>query len=121
MAQKGEAGKAFSFAIVSSFFGGLLSIIVLIMIAPPLGKIALQFGPYEYFAIVIFSLTLIASLSGDSLPKGIMAGLIGIGFAMVGSAPIDAFPDLHLDLVHLMPDLTCCRFLLDYLQFLRSC
>ena len=64
MAQKGEAGKAFSFAIVSSFLGGLVSIIVLIMIAPPLGKVALQFGPYEYFAIVIFSLTLIASLSG---------------------------------------------------------
>ena len=92
MAQKGDAGKAFSFAIVSSFLGGLLSIIVLIMIAPPLGKIALQFGPYEFFAIVIFSLTLIASLSGDSLPKGIMAGLLGIAFAMVGSAPIDAFP-----------------------------
>ena len=92
MAQKGEAGKAFSFAIVSSFLGGLLSIVVLIMIAPPLGKIALQFGPYEFFAIVIFSLTLIASLSGNSLSKGIMAGLLGIAFAMVGSAPIDAFP-----------------------------
>lgn len=92
MAQKGEAGRAFSFAIVSSFFGGILSILVLIIIAPPLGRIALQFGPFEYFAIVIFSLTLIASLSGDSLPKGIMAGLLGIGFAMAGSAPIDAFP-----------------------------
>lgn len=92
MAQKGQAGKAFSFAIVSSFLGGLLSIVVLIMIAPPLGKVALQFGPFEYFAIVIFSLTLIASLSGDSLPKGIIAGLMGIAFAMVGSAPIDAFP-----------------------------
>ena len=92
MAQRGEPGKAFNYAIVSSFLGGLLSIIVLIMIAPPLGRVALQFGPYEFFAIVIFSLTLIASLSGDSLPKGIMAGLLGIAFAMVGSAPIDAFP-----------------------------
>lgn len=92
LAQKGEAGKAFSFAIVASFLGGLVSIFLLIMVAPPLGQVALQFGPYEYFAIVIFSLTLIASLSGDSLPKGILAGLLGIGFAMVGSAPIDAFP-----------------------------
>lgn len=92
MAQRGEAGKAFNYAIVSSFLGGLLSIIVLILIAPPLGRVALQFGPYEFFAIVIFSLTLIASLSGDSLPKGIMAGLLGIAFAMVGAAPIDAFP-----------------------------
>ncbi|BDH60344.1 C4-dicarboxylate ABC transporter permease [Lysinibacillus sp. PLM2] len=92
MAQKGQAGKAFSFAIVSSFLGGLISIMLLIMIAPPLGQFALKFGPYEYFAIVIFSLTLIATLSGDSLAKGILAGLMGIGFAMVGSAPIDAFP-----------------------------
>ncbi|WP_400194904.1 tripartite tricarboxylate transporter permease [Lysinibacillus telephonicus] len=92
LAQKGEAGKAFSFAIVASFLGGLVSIILLMMVAPPLGQVALKFGPYEYFAIVIFSLTLIASLSGDSLPKGILAGLLGIGFAMVGSAPIDAFP-----------------------------
>lgn len=92
MAQRGEPGKAFNYAIVSSFLGGLLSIIVLIMIAPPLGRVALQFGPFEFFAIVVFSLTLIASLSGDSLPKGIMAGLLGISFAMVGSAPIDAYP-----------------------------
>nr|WP_106783021.1 tripartite tricarboxylate transporter permease [Lysinibacillus timonensis] len=92
MAQKGQAGKAFSFAILSSFFGGLISIMLLIMVAPPLGQFALKFGPYEYFAIVVFSLTLIASLSGDSLAKGILSGLMGIGFAMVGSAPIDAFP-----------------------------
>ncbi|QCR32324.1 tripartite tricarboxylate transporter permease [Lysinibacillus sp. SGAir0095] len=92
LAQKGEAGKAFSFAIIASFLGGLVSILLLIMVAPPLGQVALKFGPYEYFAIVIFSLTLIASLSGDSLPKGILSGLLGIGFAMVGSAPIDAFP-----------------------------
>lgn len=92
MAQKGEAGKAFSFAIVSSFFGGLISIIALIMIAPPLGKVALEFGPFEFFAIVIFSLTLISSLSGDSMVKGVLSGALGIAFAMVGSAPIDAFP-----------------------------
>lgn len=92
MAQKGEPGKAFNYAIVSSFLGGILSIIVLVLIAPPLGRVALQFGPFEFFAIVIFSLTLIASLSGDSLPKGIMAGLLGIAFAMVGAAPIDSFP-----------------------------
>lgn len=92
MAKKGLAGQAFSYAIISSFLGGLLSIIVLILIAPPLGKLAVQFGPFEYFAVVVFSLTLIASLSGDSLSKGLMAGLLGIGFAMVGSAPIDAFP-----------------------------
>lgn len=92
MAQKGESGKAFTYAITSSFFGGLISIFALILIAPPLGKIALEFGPFEFFAIVVFSLTLISSLSGDSMVKGVLSGALGISFAMVGSAPIDAFP-----------------------------
>ncbi|WP_134698630.1 tripartite tricarboxylate transporter permease [Ammoniphilus sp. YIM 78166] len=92
MAQKGQAGQAFSWAIISSFIGGLLAIIVLIMISPPLAKFAIKFGPFEYFAIAIFSLTLISSLSGDSIIKGVISGLLGITLAMVGSAPIDAFP-----------------------------
>lgn len=92
MAQKGEAGKAFTYAITASFFGGLISIIALMLIAPPLGRVALQFGPFEFFAIVVFSLTLISSLSGDSIIKGILAAALGIVFGMVGSAPIDAFP-----------------------------
>lgn len=92
MAKKGEARAAFSWAIAASFVGGLLSIIVLTLVSPPLARVAIQFGPFEYFAITIFSLTLIASLSGDSLSKGIMSGLLGVGFSMVGAAPIDAFP-----------------------------
>ncbi|MGJ9384115.1 tripartite tricarboxylate transporter permease [Salipaludibacillus sp. CF4.18] len=92
MAKNGEAGKAFGYAIVFSFLGGLLSIFILMLVAPPLAKIALKFGPYEYFAITIFALTMISSLAGSSLVKGVLAGLMGIGLAMVGSAPIDAFP-----------------------------
>lgn len=92
MAQKGQAGTAFGYAILFSFLGGLLSIFVLMLLSPPLAKMALKFGPFEYFAITIFALTMISSLSGDSLIKGLLSGLIGISFAMVGSAPIDAFP-----------------------------
>lgn len=92
MSQKGESKKAFSYAIIASFLGGLVSILILMLISPPLAQFALKFGPYEYFAVALFSLTLIASLSGDSLVKGILSGLIGMAFALVGSAPIDAFP-----------------------------
>lgn len=92
MAQKGQAGSAFGYAILFSFLGGILSIIVLMLLSPPLAKLALEFGPFEYFAITIFALTMISSLSGDSLIKGLLSGLIGISLAMVGSAPIDAFP-----------------------------
>ncbi|GGB39001.1 C4-dicarboxylate ABC transporter permease [Lentibacillus populi] len=92
MAQKGEAGKAFGFAIICSFLGGILSIFVLILISPPLAEFALKFGPIEYFAITIFALTLISSLSEGSIVKGMLSALLGMFLAMVGSAPIDAFP-----------------------------
>ncbi len=61
-------------------------------IAPTLAKLALSFGPHEYFGIAIFSLTLIASLSGGSMVKGIFSGVIGFMFATVGIAPVDAIP-----------------------------
>ncbi|WP_227937374.1 tripartite tricarboxylate transporter permease [Alkalihalobacillus deserti] len=92
MAKNGKAGAAFGYAIVFSFLGGLLSIFVLMLLAPPLAKIALKFGPFEYFAITVFALTMISSLAGNSLIKGLLAGLMGIALAMVGAAPIDAFP-----------------------------
>lgn len=92
MAQKGQAGKAFGFAITSSLIGGIISIIALILISPPLAKIALKFGAIEYFAITIFALTLISSLSEGSILKGVLSGLLGMSIAMVGSAPIDAYP-----------------------------
>jgi len=90
MAKKGEAGKALGIGIVFSFWGGLLSVFALIFLAPPLSTIALKFGPYEYFSIAVFSLTLIASLSGKSMSKGLLASLIGMMMAFVGIAPVDA-------------------------------
>ncbi|HOV38312.1 MAG TPA: tripartite tricarboxylate transporter permease, partial [Spirochaetales bacterium] len=92
MAMKGEAGKALGVGIVYSFLGGLFSFLVLFFIAPPLAEWAVKIGPYEYFAITIFALTLIASVSGDSLLKGLISGLIGMSLALVGISPIDGFP-----------------------------
>ncbi|MFQ3621012.1 MAG: tripartite tricarboxylate transporter permease [Spirochaetales bacterium] len=92
LAQKGEAGKALGAGIFYSFLGGMFSFFVLFFIAPPLADIALKFGPPEYFAIAIFSLTLIASLSSGSTIKGLMSGIVGVLLSCVGTAPIDAFP-----------------------------
>ena len=92
MAQKGEAGKAIGTGVLFSFLGGMFSFFILFFISPPLARIALRFGPPEYFALAIFSLTLIASLSSGSTIKGLISGVIGILFSCVGSAPIDAFP-----------------------------
>ena len=73
MAEHGEGGKALGIGILYSFLGTVLSIIALIFIAPSLAKIALKFGPYEYFAICVFALTMIGAMVGDNLLKGLMA------------------------------------------------
>lgn len=90
MAEKGQAGKALGIGIVYSFIGGMISILILMVLAPQIAKIALQFGPYEYFSVTIFSLTMVAALSDGNLIKGILSALIGSALAMIGVAPIDS-------------------------------
>ncbi|HCM28425.1 MAG TPA: Tat pathway signal protein [Treponema sp.] len=92
MASRGEAGKALGAGVVFSFLGTLLSIVALVFIAPPLAEFALLFGPVEYFALALFALTMIGTLAGKQLAKGIVVGLLGLILAFVGMAPIDAFP-----------------------------
>lgn len=92
MAARGEAGKALGVGIVYSFLGGVFSLLVLFFISPILADIALEFGPYEYFSIALFSLTLVAGLSNGSLVRGLIAAVLGLTVAFVGMAPITAFP-----------------------------
>ncbi len=87
MAQRGEAGRALGMATVASTIGGLFAAVVLATLAPQLASIALEFGAAEYFALALFGLTIIASLSGDLL-KGAISGLLGILIACVGADPI---------------------------------
>jgi len=92
MAQKGEAGKALGVAIVASFLGGFVSFILLFFLAPITADIAVKFGPFEYFALTFFALTLISTISGDTPTKGLIAGLIGMALSIVGITPMDGFP-----------------------------
>ncbi|MFN4172131.1 MAG: tripartite tricarboxylate transporter permease [Pseudorhodobacter sp.] len=89
MMEKGEGAKALGAGIVFSFIGTVLSIGALMFIAPSLARFALSFGPHEYFAIAVFSLTLIATLSSGSMVKGIFAGVLGFAVSTVGIAPVD--------------------------------
>ena len=88
MAERGEAGKALGIGILYSFIGTVLSIIALIFIAPSLANVALKFGPYELFAICLFALTLISSMVGDNVVKGLISAVMGITFSLVGYASI---------------------------------
>lgn len=89
MMRKGQAGKALGVGIVFSFIGGFISMLALILIAPILSEVAIKFTPVEYFAVALFSLTLMATLSGKSMVKGLISGFMGICIAMVGMSPID--------------------------------
>ncbi len=90
LAAKGMAPKALGVGIVFSFIGTVLSIVALMFISPFLAKIAIEFGNFEYFSIAFFSLTMIATLSGAHLIKGIFSGTLGFMFATIGIAPIDS-------------------------------
>lgn len=90
MAKKGEGGKALGAAVFFSFIATLFSVASLICIAPTLAKLAIKFGPYEYFAITACSMLLVAGLFGKNMIKGLISVLIGISAGMVGMAPVDA-------------------------------
>ncbi|MCL2616796.1 MAG: tripartite tricarboxylate transporter permease [Defluviitaleaceae bacterium] len=85
LTQQGHGGRAMSISIVSAVFGGLFATTVLILVAPQLAQVALRFNSPEYFALALFGLSIIISLSSTaSLPKGIMVGLFGILVSMIG-------------------------------------
>ena len=92
MARNGQAGKALGVSLIASFVGGLLSSIALLTVAPLLGKIALEFGPVELFAVAVLGLTIIASLSRGSTILGLLSGVLGTLFAMVGMDNITGVP-----------------------------
>lgn len=88
LAQKGQAVKAMKVALYSSVIADTGSDIILILVAPPLALIALRFGPPEIFSLVLFSLTIIAVVSGKSLIKGLIAATLGLLFATIGMDPV---------------------------------
>lgn len=92
MARKGEPGRALGLAGISSTIGGLFSVLVMILMAPPLAKMALRFGPAEYFTVAIFGLTVIVSFSQGALLKGIISAIFGLMLGIVGQDPIMGYP-----------------------------
>jgi putative tricarboxylic transport membrane protein len=84
MAVKGEAGRALGMSAVASAIGGIFSVIVLIVAAPLLARVAYSFGPPEYFALAVFGLSMVAMTGGDSALKNLIAGAFGVLLATVG-------------------------------------
>jgi putative tricarboxylic transport membrane protein len=88
MKEQGKAGEALGISLYSGFIGGLFGLVVLVLLARPLSRLALAFTPTAYFALGVLGLSVIASVSGDSLVKGLMAGLLGLMIATIGTDPV---------------------------------
>ena len=97
MVCRGEAGKALGIGVFASFMGCIISFVFLVTLAPLLGTFALRFGPCEYFALVIFTLTCITSISKKSQVKGFLAAAIGLLMSTVGLSEVDGFPRFTYD------------------------
>lgn len=77
MARNGDPGYALGLGVWSSFFGGIISTMLLIAVAPQLARIGLEFQPWDYFALIFFALTVTASLAGGQHDQG--SDIRGVG------------------------------------------
>jgi putative tricarboxylic transport membrane protein len=88
MAKQGRAGPALAISAIASFVAGTLSLVGLTFFAPLLAEFAVLFGPPEYFALMFMGLSLIISLSGRALLKGMISMALGLGAALIGQDPL---------------------------------
>jgi len=84
MARKGRAGAALAIAAVGSYIAGTVSVVGLMLLAPPLAAFALRFGPPEYFALLLFGLLVLAYMSAGSMVKSLAMAVLGLLLGMVG-------------------------------------
>ena len=92
LAQQGKAYKALRVALLASLYGGLFSTAVLILLAPQVAALALRFGPSELAMLLLFSLTIVGTLAGASMIKGLLAAALGLGMATIGVDPMLGTP-----------------------------
>ncbi len=84
MTRRGEPGLALGIGVWSSFCGGIISAFLLVTLAPQLARVGLEFNPWDYFMLVMFALTITASLAGKNLVKGLIAGALGLLVRTIG-------------------------------------
>ncbi|MHC1727112.1 MAG: tripartite tricarboxylate transporter permease [Syntrophobacteraceae bacterium] len=102
MAKQGNAGPALAIAAISSFVAGTLSLVGLTFFAPLCAGFALSFGPPEYFALMLMGLSLVISLSGRALLKGVISMSLGLLAALIGQNPLTGATRLTFGSIELM-------------------
>ncbi len=91
MGRQGKAGSALGISAIGSFVGGTLGVIGLTLLCPPLAQVALNFGPPELFALILFGLMMVSSLGGDSLLKALLMTTVGLFVSLIGKESFTGF------------------------------
>ncbi len=97
LAQQGRGGPALGIAAIGSFVAGTLGVVALTFAAPLLADQALRFGPPEYTGLMLVAFTVVVSLSGASLARGLATAVLGYFIALVGMGPATAQPRFTFD------------------------
>jgi putative tricarboxylic transport membrane protein len=92
MAKQGRGGTALGIAAIGSFIGGLVASVALALIAAPLARLALKFGPPEFFALMLLGLCLVSGLAGRSLAAALLMTVLGLSISMIGIDPVRGAP-----------------------------
>ena len=97
MARQGRAGPALGIAAIGSFIAGTLGIVLLSLVAAPLARAALAFGPAEYFSLMVLGLVLVSCLSSGSLVNALLTTSLGIVIGLMGIDTMSGVPRFTFD------------------------
>ncbi len=101
MARKGRAGPALGIAAMGSFIAGTLSILALMLVAPPLANVALAFGPPEYFSLTLLGLLILIYMASKSILKALMMAVFGLLIGTIGMDSISGTQRLTFGMIEL--------------------
>ena len=94
MARQGRGAAALATAAIGSFIAGTIGTVLLTFLAPLFVRVALRFGPAEYFALMVFAFTAASALLGASLARGVTSLILGIVIGLVGIDVLTGQPRL---------------------------
>jgi putative tricarboxylic transport membrane protein len=91
MTRRGRAGPALAIAAIGSFVAGTASVVALMLLAPPLARFALAFGPPEYLALLLMGLLVLSYISSGPMPKTLMMAALGLLLGTIGIDPMSGY------------------------------
>ena len=115
LTRAGKSGKALDISLFSSVSGEMIATLVLILVAAPISAISLQAGPIEKVFVLLFAFTVIGTMAGESIPKGLLSCTLGMMFAMVGLSTITGAARFTFGYTELMAGFTFTPMLIGVL------